>query len=114
MTPAKLSKFKTQIRNIQSRLWDLLPFIRNNVYHPAFQGSFSIKSVLPALVPDMTYEGMLISDGEQAGVAWEKMVRGNLSKGERKGLRDGLLSYCRQDTLAMVELFKICRSATTV
>ena len=43
---------------IQARLWDLLPVVRNNVYHPAFAGSYSMKSVLPALVPEMSYEGM--------------------------------------------------------
>jgi len=34
------------------------------------------------LVPEMTYEGMVVSNGEQAGLAWEKMVRGNLSRVE--------------------------------
>ena len=99
-----LPKHKTQIENIQARLWDLLPLIRNNIYHPNFRGSFSIKSVLPALIPEMSYEGMLIADGEQAGLAWEELVRGNIPKAEKKRLRDGLVAYCRQDTLAMVEL----------
>ena len=104
-----LPRFRAQIENIQARLWDLLPFIRDNVYHPNFQGSFSIKSVLPALIPEMTYEGMLIADGKQAGLAWERLVRGNIPKSEKKRLRDGLLAYCRQDTLAMVNLLEQIR-----
>src|ERR1035437_5386082 len=44
-------------QEIQSRLWDLLPVVRNHVYHPAFAGSFSLKAVLPVLVPEMTYAG---------------------------------------------------------
>ncbi|MFN8007510.1 MAG: DUF2779 domain-containing protein [Terriglobia bacterium] len=98
--------YKSQIESIQKRLWDLLPVVRNNVYHPEFQGSFSIKTVLPALIPDMKYEGMPISNGEQAGAAWEKMVSGNLTKSEKELLRQGLLAYCRQDTIAMVRLLE--------
>jgi predicted RecB family nuclease len=45
-----------RIKKIQRRLWDLLPVVRNHVYHPAFAGSFSLKDVLPALVPEITVE----------------------------------------------------------
>lgn len=48
-------EYTDRIRGIRRRLWDLLPVVRNHVYHPAFGGSFSLKAVLPALVPDMTY-----------------------------------------------------------
>jgi predicted RecB family nuclease len=105
-----LPEYQARIESIQGRLWDLLPVIRRNVYHPMFQGSFSIKSVLPALIPEMTYEGMAISDGGQAGLAWQKMVRENLSKCEKKKLRDQLIAYCRQDTLAMVRLLRLVQS----
>ena len=63
-------------QEIQSRLWDLLPVVRNHVYHPRFAGSFSLKDVLPALVPEMTYGGMEIANGQDAGLAWESLVRG--------------------------------------
>ncbi|HVN78930.1 MAG TPA: DUF2779 domain-containing protein [Terriglobia bacterium] len=99
-----LPDYQGLIKNIRDRLWDLLPVIRGNLYHPKFQGSYSIKSVLPALIPQMTYEGMTISDGGQASLAWEKMVRGDLSKRERKKLQDALQAYCQQDTLAMNKL----------
>ena len=42
---------------ISSRLFDLCKVIRRGCYHPEFCGSFSIKYVLPALVPDMSYDG---------------------------------------------------------
>lgn len=48
---ASLPEFAERIASIQRRLWDLLPIIRNHVYHPKFAGSYSIKNVLPALVP---------------------------------------------------------------
>jgi uncharacterized protein DUF2779 len=59
-----LPAYTDPIRVIQRRLWDLLPVVRNHVYHPAFGGSFSLKAVLPALLPDMTYEGMEVPDGQ--------------------------------------------------
>jgi predicted RecB family nuclease len=45
-----LPQFSGRITKIQRRLWDLLPIIRNHCYHPQFGGSYSLKSVLPALV----------------------------------------------------------------
>ncbi len=53
--------FSERIKKIQQRLWDLLPIVHDHVYHPAFGGSYSLKSVLPALVPEMTYEGMEVA-----------------------------------------------------
>jgi predicted RecB family nuclease len=48
-----VQEYTEHIRGIQRRLWDLLPVVRNHVYHPAFGGSFSLKAVLPALVPEI-------------------------------------------------------------
>jgi predicted RecB family nuclease len=103
---AWLPEFAGLIQRIQRRLWDLLPVIRNHVYHPRFAGSFSLKYVLPALVPDMTYAGMEVADGTDAGLAWETLRRGGLDQTERDRIRKALLDYCGQDTLAMVRLME--------
>jgi hypothetical protein len=99
-----LPEFAGRIAKIQQRLWDLLPIIRDHVYHPAFGGSYSLKSVLPALVPEMTYEGMEVADGQAAGLAWESLVRGELDSDERERIRMALLDYCAQDTLGLAKL----------
>jgi hypothetical protein len=78
--------------------------IRNHVYHPRFAGSFSLEGVLPALVPEMTYDDMEVADGTDAGLAWESLLRGGLDQVERERTRKALLDYCGQDTLAMVKL----------
>jgi hypothetical protein len=101
---AWLPEFAERIKNIQARLWDLLPVVRNHVYHPAFAGSYSLKAVLPALVPEMTYDGMPVSNGQDAGLAWESLVGGDLTESERDRITKALLDYCGQDTLAMVRL----------
>ncbi|MCI0548658.1 MAG: DUF2779 domain-containing protein [Candidatus Rokubacteria bacterium] len=90
------------LQQMRERLWDLLPVIRNHVYHPDFRGSFSLKRVLPALVPDLRYEGMEVAEGEMAGIVWE--ARGRAEAPEAERLAAALRAYCRQDTLAMVRL----------
>lgn len=99
-------KYAKRIEEVKNRLWDLLPVIRSNVYHPQFYGSFSIKNVLPALIPDLSYENMAIANGTQAGLAYEKLIHGKLEPKERQTLRKGLLEYCSQDTMAMVRLLE--------
>jgi len=99
-------EFAVRIKNIKRRLWDLLPVVRKHVYHPAFAGSYSLKDVLPALVPGMTYAGMEVAEGQGAGIAWESLVRGGLDQAERENTRKALLAYCGQDTLAMVRLLQ--------
>jgi Domain of unknown function(DUF2779) len=104
---AWLPEFAGRIKRIQGRLWDLLPVMRNHVYHPAFAGSFSLKAVLPALVPEMRYAGMAVANGEDAGLAWELLVRGTVDQAEHDRLEKALLDYCGQDTLALVKLLEL-------
>ena len=101
---AVLSEFAGRVETIQRRLFDLLPVIRNCVYHPAFAGSYSLKAVLPALVPEMTYEGMAVANGQDAGLVWESLVRGLVDPAGRDSISKALLDYCGQDTLALVRL----------
>ena len=107
-----LPAYTDRIRDIQRRLWDLLPVVRNHVYHPAFGGSFSLKAVLPALVPEMTYEGMEVPNGQAAGVAWQSMISNGVTDSERQAKRKALLEYCGQDTLALVKLLEALRTAS--
>ncbi len=109
---AWLPEFGGRIKKIQGRLFDLLPVVRNHVYHPAFAGSFSLKAVLPALVPEMSYEGMDVANGQEAGLAWESLLRGGLDESDRERTRNALLGYCAQDTLALVRLLEQIRSVT--
>jgi predicted RecB family nuclease len=103
-------KFSGRITKIQRRLCDLLPIVRNYVYHPAFAGSYSLKSVLPALVPSMTYDGMAVADGQAAGLAWESLIGSDCGQTEQQRIKKALLDYCGQDTLAMVKLLEGLRN----
>ena len=107
----ELPQYQEAAGHIRERLWDLLPVMRAHVYHLAFRGSYSLKSVLPALVPDLSYTGMEVAAGNDAGLAWEKMVRAETGSEVRRKLKDALLAYCELDTLAMARLLEVLRAA---
>ncbi len=100
-------EFKSAFKAIVKRIWDLLPVIKNHYYHPAFNGSYSIKSVLPAVVPSLGYDDLVIRAGGQAAAQYYQMVFLETDWVERAAIQDALLRYCARDTLAMVELRKV-------
>jgi hypothetical protein len=95
------------IEKVIGRLVDLLPKIREHVYHPEFHGSFSIKSVYPALIPNSGYDDLAITDGSSATAAYLTLMAPETAKETREAVREDLLKYCRRDTEAMVQ---VCRS----
>lgn len=97
---------------IKAKLCDALPIVRENVYHPAFGGGFGLKAVLPALVPDLSYEKLPIHDGQTASRELARLIftGASLSDSERETLRRDLSDYCSLDTLAMVRLVDTLRS----
>ena len=88
---------------IESRLFDLLPVVRNAYYHPEFRGSFSIKNVLPALVTGMGYDDLTVTDGQTAAARYA-LALASTDHLERQRIFDDLRAYCARDTLAMVKL----------
>jgi hypothetical protein len=97
---------------LSRRIRDLLPIVRDHVYHPDFGGSFGLKSVLPALVPGLGYDDLEIQGGGAASTALEVLLFGGdaLDPDARQALRRNLLSYCGRDTLAMVRLHERLRA----
>ncbi len=100
---------REEIERVITRLWDLLEVIKAHYYHPGFQGSFSIKAVLPAVVPALSYEDLEVQDGQMAARVYERMIFEETDWVEKMRLRDALLRYCARDTLAMLELRKALR-----
>ena len=91
----------------------MIPFRRKDIYRWGMGGSYSIKYVLPALVPELSYDDMEISDGGIASNAWLSMRDlEDLDATER--IRKALLEYCKLDTLGMVKIIEklktICNS----
>ena len=91
---------------LEHRIVDLLKLVRKHCYHPEFHGSFSLKSVLPALVPDLDYSDLEINNGDMASIAYAEMRRSETEPERREFLRKSLLKYCGRDTEAEVRLFR--------
>jgi hypothetical protein len=88
-----------------SRVRDLMvPFRGQLYYHPAMEGSFSLKAVLPAVVPEMNYDHLSIAAGDDASLAFEQMIYDLTANHEE--IRKDLLEYCKMDTLAMVRILE--------
>jgi hypothetical protein len=97
---------KEAIENIQSRFFDLMyPFRKKYYYTPKMQGSYSIKYVLPALIPELQYSDLEIGNGGDASAAFYNLKNEkNLSKVIE--IRNALLEYCKLDTFAMVKILE--------
>ncbi|NIQ37009.1 MAG: DUF2779 domain-containing protein [Proteobacteria bacterium] len=99
-----LPAYRDRLKALLGRCRDLHTEIRKGYYHPEFHGSFSIKEVLPALVPAMSYAGLTVQEGAQAGFEYLRMIDPDTQPAERERIRRDLLEYSRQDTLAMVRI----------
>ncbi|GAM09346.1 hypothetical protein OR1_01621 [Geobacter sp. OR-1] len=107
--PRKQKKIAALIEHFR----DLMtPFKKKDIYHRDFDGSYSIKAVLPALIPDLSYKGMPVSNGEEASIAWLSLW-GETDKRKVQETRQQLLDYCCLDTLAMVKILEVMRNLTT-
>lgn len=91
--------------DLNERMFDLAGIVKDGMYvHPRFRGSWSIKNVLPVLVPQLSYKDLRIGKGDEAMLAWWNLVSG--SEKHPDSVKENLLKYCQLDTLAMVEIYK--------
>ena len=99
-------EFQKELNSIIDRIVDLMiPFQNKWYYTPDMKGSYSIKKVLPALVPELSYSDLEISEGGTASSTFANMFSGDFT-GDIDKTRKDLLEYCKLDTLAMVEILK--------
>lgn len=96
--------YRTPLLALTGRVIDLLRVVRSEYYHPGFHGSFSIKSVTPVLVPDLSYDDLEIQEGTAASVSFTRLSAGDLQQAEAVEVREALLAYCERDTEAMVRV----------
>lgn len=102
------------LRGIIARLVDLQPIANKRFYHPMQQGSWGLKSVLPALCPDLSYNRLEgVSDGRAAGDAYLEAIASTTTPERRAQLHEQLHAYCHLDTWAMVRMWQIFRGGET-
>ena len=93
------------LTDISDRMIDLEDIFKGGYVDINFNGSTSIKNILPILVPGLSYDNLEVSSGTDAMVAFSRLLE--MPEGtERRKLRKDMLDYCERDTLAMVEIFR--------
>jgi hypothetical protein len=98
----------TALLEAHDKTEDLLVVVKNHFYHPDFRGSFSIKDVVPALLPEMAYDDLDVADGMAASNLLKSVLcrPDELTADQREDLRTQLSAYCEHDTAVMVGLFR--------
>ena len=94
-----------QLDRINDRLFDLMKIFKDGDYiHPDFHGSASLKAVLPVLCPELRYENLQITNGEEAMMTWYWLQTGNLDADTLEETKAAMKAYCELDTYAMVAI----------
>jgi hypothetical protein len=93
---------------LTNRVADLLPIVRNCYCHPDMLGSYSLKRVVPALVPECAYDDLSVQEGGMASLTYLQMLA-ETDAAKRAELRQSLLDYCERDTWAMVRIWEELR-----
>jgi hypothetical protein len=102
---ARYSDLAARLQAAAERIVDLHPATKAHYYHPAMQGSWSIKAVVPTVAPDLRYDTLVdVREGLGAQTAYFEAIDPNTSPSRRADLDRALRAYCRQDTLALVRL----------
>jgi len=95
------------LQSLLTRIVDPLPIFRQHVYDDKFEGSFSLKSVAPALLGDeQSYDNMMIANGNDAQRAFDELISPDISAEKKALLYQAMLEYCQKDTYMMVLLVK--------
>jgi predicted RecB family nuclease len=103
-------QYENEISELYPRIKDLmLPFQNRYYYKPEMKGSYSIKAVLPALCPELSYSELKINEGGTASKAFAHLYY-ETDEDIINNTRQNLLRYCKMDTYAMVKLLKVLES----
>jgi hypothetical protein len=98
-------EFNAFFESVNSRVFDLYEIFKNQIFRDPQMKNNSIKTVLPVLVPELSYKELEIGNGGVAMARWfEEVFKG---EGEKKeAVMKSLLEYCKLDTLAMVKILE--------
>lgn len=96
-----------RLLGINVRLFDLMKIFKDGLYvHPDFHGSASLKAVLPVMCPDLSYDELAISNGEQAMLTWYWLQQGEIPLEQRTEIEAAMREYCKRDTYGMVAIWE--------
>ena len=101
-------QYAEKLQDINDRMFDLEDIFKEAYTDAAFCGSTSIKKVLPILCPNLSYKNLGVQDGTQAMEQWFVMVEEKDAQ-QQSAIKTNLLEYCKLDTFAMVELYRVIK-----
>ena len=102
----RFEEFDEALMSIHDRIIDLLPIARDCYYHPNQEGSWSLKKVLPTIDQEMNYQKLDVQGGDMAMEAYREAIHVDTDQERKEEIRKQLLEYCKQDTLALIQLWK--------
>jgi hypothetical protein len=110
----RFPELASRLSAIAARLVDLWPIARRHYYHPSQHGSWSIKAVLPALCPDLSYDDLDgVQDGNMAQTAYQEAIALETTSERKEQIHQQLHEYCKLDTLAMVRIWQAFKGTSS-
>ena len=88
------------------------PFKMNWYYHPDMQGAYSLKAILPTLVPGAHYEDFEIKDGLEALAVFDELIY-ETDANKISYWRTHLLEYCKMDTYGLSQVYAALKRLLT-
>lgn len=97
------------LQRICAQMQDLMDiFSKQHYVHKGFGGKVAIESVMNVMLPDMTYDHLPYTGQDVGFVWWKDIVATGVPKNDERTEKIRLvLEYCKQDTLVMVEIWRI-------
>lgn len=102
-----LPDYEQFYNDLNERIVDLMiPFSKNLYVHKDFEGSASIKHIMPVLVPELSYKVLGIQEGGSAQRLWMEAILDGKRDDEKEKILSDLVEYCKLDTFAMVRIYE--------
>jgi hypothetical protein len=107
----RLPGHKALMESVNGRVYDLMDIFGKQYYiHKDFKGKTSIKSILPVLVPELSYKTLGIQEGGTASQSWNELVSETTTEERKKQIAADLKEYCKLDTYAMYAIWKALKN----
>lgn len=104
----RFPRMSRALMGIHERIIDLLPVTKAHYYRPSQQGSWSLKAVLPAMVPGIAYDQLVdVQDGTSAMLAYRDATSPEASSAQKERIEKQLLEYCHLDTYGLARVWQI-------
>ena len=105
-----LPQFSNYLTYINEHTFDLETIFKKDYIDYRFHGSSSIKKVQPIIAPHLSYSDLDINNGTMALDTWGRMTMDKDFDEDIVQTRKNLLEYCKLDTLAMLEIYRVLKS----